>query len=358
MNDLRLRRRSGRMRRGSACASRRSARAGRSSTGTRRHSRARGAFWPLLLLLLLLLLLRSAAALRGARRMAAEPPVLALGERLRRGRRGGRLDRRGATLHGYRRGAPDLALDAQVLLTHDHRALHAGGGAEHARAHLVGVQRHMRAAGDEARRQARIDPEPATLDPHRTVDEAGFAQHDHAAIPRHKMTAQLRLADIAQRHVHPVVRLLVVGVDQIVRRQRRPADVVAAIAPVDPGRRPFVARHPEPADGAVEGPAAVVIDHPAPVVLVLVGDPVPAPVVGEDPVAVLIRLPVGWHAIRHPDLTVRCMADPMAVSLERGGHVFGGLRHSRRERTGHNRHRNAGNGEREASRRAEQEAAD
>ena len=319
--------------------------------GARRHAR-----WPVLLLLLLLLL--TSGALHRAQRMATELPVFTLAERLRRARRGGRLDRRGGGLHGNRRNTPDRAFGAQVIPVHGQRALHTRRGAEHARAHIVGVQRHVRAAGDESGREARIDPEPPAFHVHRAVDQAGFAQDDHAAVPRHEVGAHARLGDIAQRHEHPVVRLLVVSVHQVVRRQRRPADIVAAIAPIDPGRRPFVARHPEPAEAAVHGPAAVVIDHPAPIVLARFGDPVPAPVVGKDPAAVFIGPPIRRHPVRHPDLAVTWVADPMAVGIERCRHVFGRLRDGRRERSGHNRHRNAGDTKRKAGRRAEQEAAD
>ena len=85
-------------------------------------------------------------------------PGSTLAERLRRARRGGRLDRCGGGLHGNRRNAPDRAFGAQVVPVHGQRALHTRGGAEHARAHIVGVQRYVRAAGDESGREARIDP--------------------------------------------------------------------------------------------------------------------------------------------------------------------------------------------------------
>jgi hypothetical protein len=45
-------------------------------------------------------------------------------------------------------------------------------------------------------------------------------------------------------------------------RQRRPADVILARAPRDPGRRPFLTRHPNPADATQPNPAAIVISRP------------------------------------------------------------------------------------------------
>src|SRR5205823_13764971 len=47
------------------------------------------------------------------------------------------------------------------------------------------------------------------------------------------------------------------------RRQRRPADVILARSPRDPGRRPFVTRHPNPTDAPQPDPASIVIRGPA-----------------------------------------------------------------------------------------------
>ena len=113
---------------------------------------------------------------------------------------------------------------------------------------------------------------------------------------------------------------------------------------------------PEPADAAVKGPTAVVIDHPAPVVLLLVGHPVPAPIVGVDPMAVLVRPPIRRHAVRHPDFTVRRVTNPMAIGIERRGHVVGALRQSRRWRSNDQRHRDAADRERGAGQQAERQA--
>ena len=321
-----------------------------------RRRTGRSRFW-LSLRLNLGLRLRRHRALRGARRMAAEDAVLALAQRLGRRHVRRRRNRRGRALDGHWRDAPDVAFVSQLIAAHGDRALHAGGVAEHARAHVIGMERHLRTAGDEAGRQARIDPHAAALDLHRPVNDAGVAQDDETAVARHVIAAQLRLADVPQRHEAPILGVLVVSVDQIVRRHWRPADIVAAIAPVDPGRRPFVARHPKPAGAAVVRPAAVVIDHPAPVILGIVGNPVPAPVVRIDPMAVFVGPPVRRHAVRHPDFAVTCMADPMAIGVERGGHIVGALRHHGRQRARHDRHGHAGNGERKAGRGAEQEAA-
>jgi hypothetical protein len=93
---------------------------------------------------------RNNASLRGARRMAAELAALALAERFRRRHVRRRRNRRGGALDGDRRNAPDIAFLVQFVAAHGHRALHAGGRAKDTRAHVIGMQRHVRAAGDKA----------------------------------------------------------------------------------------------------------------------------------------------------------------------------------------------------------------
>ncbi|MDR8810592.1 hypothetical protein FEP95_05704 [Burkholderia multivorans] len=75
------------------------------------------------------------------------------------------------------------------------------------------------------------------------------------------------------------------------------------------GRRP---RHPRPAIVDV-GPATVVIGREAPRRVV---DPGPAPRRLPDPVAVVIRRPVGRRVVRHPDGAVRRRVAPRAVRVE------------------------------------------
>src|SRR5690606_31655218 len=70
------------------------------------------------------------------------------------------------------------------------------------------------------------------------------------------------------------------------------------------------ARHPEPADVRVVGPAAVVIDGPGER---LVRNEIPAVAVGVDPMPMRIRPPVAFDIDGHPDITVARMADPPPV---------------------------------------------
>ena len=255
-------------------------------------------------------------------------------------------------------GAPRGA-GAQVLRPHMHRAGHALRRTEHARLHAVGRQRRMGRPRDEAWRDAGVDRDARAVHRQRAVDDAGAAQEERraaraarnscaAGAPRCSASARTSNKPARPRKRRSPRRAAV----------RRPADGVVAITPVDPGRRPFVARHPEPAEAAVEGPAAVVIGHPAPIRFLVVGNPVPAPLVGKDPVADFVGTPVARQAGRHPDFAEARMPAPFAVLFERVLEFGRDLRISGRERADENRCRDTGNGERQAGRDAEQEAAE
>jgi hypothetical protein len=72
------------------------------------------------------------------------------------------------------------------------------------------------------------------------------------------------------------------------RRQWRPADIILARSPGNPGRRPFIPRHPNPTDPAEPEPAPIVISGPPER---LIGDPGPTRV-AIDPAALCVRTPV------------------------------------------------------------------
>src|SRR5258708_1657510 len=81
-------------------------------------------------------------------------------------------------------------------------------------------------------------------------------------------------------------------------RQWRPAAVVAACAPSDPGRSPHPIGKPNPAVMRMEMPAAVVENRPAPGII---GGPIPA-MIGIDPVSLVpVRTPA-WIADNHRGL--------------------------------------------------------
>lgn len=113
--------------------------------------------------------------------------------------------------------------------------------------------------------------------------------------------------------VRPIVDA-VLAIEARFRGQWRPADIILARAPGNPGRGPFVARHPDPADAPEPKPASVMISRPA---KRLIGNPGPAGV-AINPTPLRIRPPVPrffGHA-RLPDETVIRRFPPSAVRLE------------------------------------------
>lgn len=97
-------------------------------------------------------------------------------------------------------------------------------------------------------------------------------------------------------------------------RQRRPADIILARAPGDPGRRPLIARHPDPADGLQPHPAPVMISRPAER---LVGNPGPASI-AINPATFGVGAPVArlFRLARLPDVAVVVRLAPFAVGIE------------------------------------------
>ncbi len=84
-------------------------------------------------------------------------------------------------------------------------------------------------------------------------------------------------------------------------------------------------------------PAAIVEGHPTPVGLFLVGNPVPAPLLGVDPSPISVRAPSRRQIVWHPDFAEARMRLPRPIGLERRL-KFG--RHLRiRRRKCRNRHR-------------------
>lgn len=98
------------------------------------------------------------------------------------------------------------------------------------------------------------------------------------------------------------------------RRKWRPTDVIVAFAPGNPRRRPFVARHPDPANIAQAGPASVMIRGPT---KRLVRNPGPADI-GVNPPAVGVGTPVSGRLrfARLPNVTVIAGLAPRAVTVE------------------------------------------
>lgn len=98
------------------------------------------------------------------------------------------------------------------------------------------------------------------------------------------------------------------------RRQGRPADVILARAPGNPGRRPFVPGHPDPTDASQAQPAAIMIGGPT---KRLIGNPSPTGV-AINPAAFGVGPPIArlFGLARLPDVAVFARLSPFAVRLE------------------------------------------
>lgn len=204
---------------------------------------------------------------------------------------------------------------------------------KYARLHTIGRDRPSRSRANKRRRNTWIDGNTSAgaerpVDDHRRADDVADARG------RHEVSPHARRRDVTRLHERPVCRIVVVFVDHVVGRQRRPADKAITTPPIDPGRAPLVTRHPEPLS-AFGYPAAVVIGDPAPIGFVVVGNPVPAPIVGIDPVADRIRTPAARSVIRHPDVAPAWILTPLAIRFERIAEFVRHLGVSRRHRPGH-----------------------
>ena len=103
-----------------------------------------------------------------------------------------------------------------------------------------------------------------------------------------------------------------VGVKIDLRGERRPADVIVALAPGNPGRPPLVIGPPDPAEILQADPPAVVIRDRS---KIFIGDPGPARI-GVSPIAVGVRPPIGIDPPRLPAIAVVVDVHPVPVGLE------------------------------------------
>src|ERR1700704_3046712 len=137
-------------------------------------------------------------------------------------------------------------------------------------------------------------------------------------------------------HEGPESRIITINGDDLLGRKRRPADVLRASPPLPPAWSPFAGGHPDPSEICVEHPMAIVVDHPAPSVLLLIRHPVPAPIVRVGPASDRVRPPIPRPIRRHPDFAPARMPFPTPVRLQRGTELSRDLdpflRQHRRER--------------------------
>lgn len=129
-------------------------------------------------------------------------------------------------------------------------------------------------------------------------DIGGLVNDGHVALRRNERGLDPLRAEFSGRNEAILVRTdVVVTIGPIVDagvliesglwRQRRPADIIVALAPGYPGWGPLIARNPNPTNAAQTRPASVVIGCPTEW---LFGNPGPARV-GVNPATVGVRTP-------------------------------------------------------------------
>jgi hypothetical protein len=268
----------------------------------------------------------------GARRMIAQPAVLIGPQRLRL------RDVPGGAQFGRRLAQRELWSEllrmSQLLRSDFHSVGNCGRPCKHLRTHLVRVDRPADLGRHDVWLDARINRDPAVLD-HRLIDHHRFAEC-HIHFPRredHRCDVLDR--ELVRRHEYPCPRIGPVFDDKLLRRQRRPPEAMLSTAPKDPCGRPMPVGYPDPTDVGLNHPSPVVINDPAPFRLRGVGDPVPAPVSGVDPVSHRIGPPALRDVPGDPDVAPTRDVTPLAVwgkrSVEFGREIDLRLRLCRRD---------------------------
>lgn len=154
----------------------------------------------------------------------------------------------------------------------------------------------------------------------RLIDDGhiAFGRNDRVFEPQRAKLFCLDEAILVRTDVVIAVRPIVdagAAIEACFRRQGGPTDVVITLAPGNPRRRPFIARHPNPADITQARPTSVVIRRPTEW---LFRDPSPAGV-GVNPVAISIGAPAArLRLARLPDVTIIGGLAPIAIPVELG----------------------------------------
>ena len=179
------------------------------------------------------------------------------------------------------------------------------------------------ALGDPPVVQAAVEDEAAWAVPgndrdvgdvHRAVDDGDIPLARNQDIAQHRRAEIAVFAEgIGQGAnvvvaIHPYADARLRLKDRI-GRQRRPADVIIALAPGDPCRAPFVIRLPDPAVIFQANPAAIMVGDGAEI---LVGNPCPSRI-RVAPVAVGVGTPIAIHPPRLPAIAVRIHIHPAPV---------------------------------------------
>ena len=158
-------------------------------------------------------------------------------------------------------------------------------------------------------------------------DVGGLIDDGHIAFRRHNRGLDPLRAEFSGRDKTILVRtdvVIVIGpivdagalIESRFRRQGRPADVIVALPPGNPGRCPLITRNPNPANSAQARPTSVVIGGPTEWLL---GNPRAAGI-GVNPATVGVRTPTPrtFCFARLPNVAVITCLQPRAVRLELG----------------------------------------
>jgi len=151
----------------------------------------------------------------------------------------------------------------------------------------------------------------------RVVDDGGVVDNGHILLFADIVVVDMRAGHILLGNEAPVMSGGVIAAtgghaDADAGTKRRPAIIVGALPPADPGRRPFISRDPHPAITVFKEPAAIVEGGPSPGII---RSPGPA-AVSIHPVAVGgIGFEIGSD-IGHPHVAVLRIIDPLAIGAQ------------------------------------------
>jgi hypothetical protein len=118
------------------------------------------------------------------------------------------------------------------------------------------------------------------------------------------------------------LRIFAIFHDDIIGWQWCPADVIIASPPIDPSWSPLLARNPNPTKVAIPNPTAVMIGHPAEIALISLRNPIPAPFIRINPMALGVRAPIPRAMLRDPDFAVTTMRYPVPIRLKGASELY------------------------------------
>src|SRR5206468_10540215 len=107
------------------------------------------------------------------------------------------------------------------------------------------------------------------------VDDDGVAEKDFALLRWQDDLCDTRRHEVTLANENPRLRSFAEFCDHLVGRQRRPTDMLPAVAPQHPTGPPLRTGNPHPAELVILNPTAVMIGHQTPIGLLVIGRPIP-----------------------------------------------------------------------------------